>query len=283
MRSAKLQASSVQPLPGGGERRADPVSRYGTTIDLWFAFPDLIREEWLLEDYRAILTDDERAQEQRFYFAKDRHQYLVTRALVRTTLSRYAAVAPADWRFTSNDYGRPAVAPRGNVSDPGPEFNVSHTTGVILCAVGSCRALGVDVEDVRRHVGYREVMNRCLSVSEIEDLGTRSPLDRPERFFEYWTLKESYVKAVGRGLSIPLDQISFTLSREQHLAVSLDPRFMDDPRGWRFWLLKPSRDHIAAVCASQSSAEAWTLTVHEVVPFISQRPLECPIVRRSEP
>lgn len=273
--------SGVEPLRGSGGRGANAVPRCGT-IDLWFAFPDSIRDKGLLEDYRAILTDDERAQEQRFYFAKDRHQYLVTRALVRTTLSRYAAVDPADWRFTSNEYGRPAVAPSEEAPDPGREFNLSHTTGAILCAVGSCRALGVDVEDVRRQIGYREVVNRCLSENEIKELGTHSPLDRPERFFEYWTLKEAYVKAVGQGLSIPLDRISFTLSGERHVAVSFDPRFVDDPRSWRFWLLKPSHDHVAAVCASQSSTEAWTLAVHEVVPLISQRLLECPIVRRSD-
>jgi 4'-phosphopantetheinyl transferase len=71
-------------------------------IDLWLAFYDEIIDERLLAQLRQLLSNAERQQEQRFYFADDRKCHLVTRAMVRTVLSRYEAVAPADWVFATN-------------------------------------------------------------------------------------------------------------------------------------------------------------------------------------
>jgi 4'-phosphopantetheinyl transferase len=77
------------------------------SIDVWLAFYHELVDQHLLSDLRALLNDAECLQEQRFHFADDRKRYLVTRAMVRTVLSRYAAVGPADWAFSTNAYGRP--------------------------------------------------------------------------------------------------------------------------------------------------------------------------------
>jgi 4'-phosphopantetheinyl transferase len=77
-------------------------------IHLWLAFYDEITNERLLSDYRALLNQEEKEQQSRFYFARDRQGYLVTRALVRTVLSRYALIDPREWVFSTNAYGCPA-------------------------------------------------------------------------------------------------------------------------------------------------------------------------------
>ena len=78
--------------------------------------------------YRQLITPDENERMARFVFERDRRQFLITRALVRTMLSRYAEVAPRDWRFITNQYGRPEVLDRpAGVADL--RFNLSHTTG----------------------------------------------------------------------------------------------------------------------------------------------------------
>jgi 4'-phosphopantetheinyl transferase len=77
-------------------------------IHLWLAFYDEITNERLLSDYRALLNQEEKEQQSRFYFARDRQRYLVTRALVRTVLSRYALIDPREWVFSTNAYGCPA-------------------------------------------------------------------------------------------------------------------------------------------------------------------------------
>src|ERR1700754_737884 len=78
-------------------------------IHVWLADYDQIDDERLHRDYRELLNAEERVQEPRFYFARDRRRYLVTRALVRTILARYLSIDPKDARFSPNAYGRPAL------------------------------------------------------------------------------------------------------------------------------------------------------------------------------
>src|SRR5216684_5650635 len=114
-------------------------------IHLWFADYEAISEERLHAAYRELLAPAERAQEPRFYFAKDRRRYLVTRALVRTVLSRYLAVDPQAWSFSENAYGRPQAA-NDEARAASLTFNISHTHSLIVLGVSKGRELGVDVE-----------------------------------------------------------------------------------------------------------------------------------------
>src|SRR5215813_4188059 len=98
--------------------RADPASLWavGRTISLtpaeihlWLVFCDEITEDRMHAAYRELLSAAEKEQERRFYFARDRRRYLVTRAMVRTVLSRYVSVHPREWLFSTNAYGRPDI------------------------------------------------------------------------------------------------------------------------------------------------------------------------------
>src|SRR5665213_1549192 len=112
-------------------------------IHLFCCYYHEIEDPGLLSSYRALLTERERATEVRFHFARDRCCYLVTRALVRTILSRYVDIAPQNWMFTANRYGRPEIA-NDHPDVCGLSFNVSHTSGLIVLAVTRERQLGVD-------------------------------------------------------------------------------------------------------------------------------------------
>ena len=103
------------------------------------------------EAYRALLSPEEHERMARLVFERDRRRFLLTRALVRTMLSRYAGVAPAEWAFIANVHGRPEILdrPRGV---PDLRFNLSHTEGLIACAVTIGREVGVDVEHIQRRL-----------------------------------------------------------------------------------------------------------------------------------
>src|SRR5262249_29379167 len=156
----------------------------------------------LLARYAALLCEEERERCARILHEETQHQCLVTRALVRTTLSRYAEVAPASWRFDANEYGRPALA-RGQCGLD-LRFNLSHAHGLVACAVALGRAVGIDVEWNRRPPSMLEDVDQFFSPTELGDLAALPPAARVERFFQVWTLKESYIKAHGKGLSMPL-------------------------------------------------------------------------------
>jgi 4'-phosphopantetheinyl transferase len=233
-------------------------------IHLWFVFFDEVRDESLLHRYRQMLPDVERQRELRFHFSEDRHRYLVTRASVRTVLSRYAPMAPEDWRFVSNEYGKPEVASDdpmiGRIS-----FNLSHTKGLMVLGITRDHALGVDSENMKHVPAPVEEASSFFSPTEILSLRSLPEDMRQERFFQYWTLKEAYIKARGMGLSIPLDQFSFHFpqgrpgqGRSVELAFSPPPD--DLPSRWRLWQFQVGGRYLASMCVERSKhAGQWIL------------------------
>lgn len=250
-------------------------------IDVFLSFYNELIHEPLLAQLRRLLTDAEREQEPRFYFADDRKRYLVTRAMVRTVLSRYAAVAPTDWVFSKNRHGRPQIA---NAGGAGGDlcFNISHTRGLIALGVTRARALGIDVENIAARSAPSDIADRFFARNETAEL-TGLPRDRqPDRFFEYWTFKESYIKARGLGLSIPLDQFSFQFPHPRGVRLAIEPELGDHPGRWCFWQFRPRPEYQLALCAERIEHEAPRLTIRKIVPTVLDEVLDLPVVRTSE-
>ena len=247
-------------------------------IHVWLAFYDQIDDEGLHAAYRELLNDEERAQEPRFYFARDRRRYLVTRALVRTVLSRYAAIEPAEWTFSTNAYGRPAVA---NAQGSDLSFNLSHTHSLIVLSVSRGRELGVDVENVRAREVSIGIADRYFAPQEVAVLKDVPPQHQQDRFFEYWTFKESYIKARGMGLSLPLDKFSFHYPGERDVEIAIDPELADDAARWQFWQFRPTPDYLVALCAEHAGHPAPALTVRQTVPLQGDRPFTFEFLRTS--
>ena len=102
-------------------------------IHLYFVRPGLITDSKLLLQYQSLLSAEEQQQMTRFYYERHRHQFLVTRALIRTSLSNYFDVLPANWVFSKNAYDKPEIAH----PDSGEQirFNISHADGLIMCGM----------------------------------------------------------------------------------------------------------------------------------------------------
>jgi 4'-phosphopantetheinyl transferase len=248
-------------------------------IHLWLAFYAEIRDPHLHAAYREILSAEERAQEPRFHFPADRRRYLVTRALVRTVLSRYAPIAPADWVFAENAYGRPhavnAVSPDSSLS-----FNISHTHSLIVLGITSGRDLGVDVESVCARAVSLGVAEHYFAPAEVAALATVPASQQQYRFFEYWTFKESYIKARGMGLSLPLDEFAFHFPDDRSVNIEINSGLKDNPTRWQFWQFQPTPEYLVAVCA-QRLAVSSSLVVRTIVPGSSERTLAPRLLRVS--
>jgi 4'-phosphopantetheinyl transferase len=258
----------------------DPIPLGPDEIHLWLAFHDDIADARLHAAWRALLDAAEQAQEPRFHFARDRRRFLITRALVRTTLSRYVPIAPQAWMFSTNAYGRPGIA---NADAPAAAltFNVSHTDGLIVLGVTRHRALGVDVEHVRRRTVPLAIARSYFAPEEVAALRVVPPHRQPQRFFEYWTLKEAYIKARGMGLSLPLDTFSVHYPDDRTVAIAMQPALADDPARWQFWQCRPSPEHLLAVCAERHGPQPSRLIVRHAMPMQGDTPCELDVLRAS--
>jgi len=218
----------------------------------------------LAERLLPWLTADEHARMRRLVREGDRHTFAVTRALVRHTLSEYGATAPRDWRFETNAYGCPSVAP-AQAGDPPLSFNLSHTDGLVALAVTRGHAVGIDVERADRVV-REQVAERFFAPSEVADLHALPVDEQPRAFFEYWTLKEAYIKARGLGLAIPLADFAFALRPPAPPTITFVAGFDDRPGRWQFWQAWPTAAHRLSLAVAREGAD---LTV-----TITDRPAE---------
>ena len=238
-------------------------------IDLWCAYITEIRDDSLWLRYDALLATDERARQTRFRFARDQRRYLVTRALVRTVLSRYAAVRPEEWAFSVGTHGRPAIT--GPLPVPALEFNISHSADLVMLGITSGRTLGIDVESLEARDADIAGLDRYFAPEESAALLALAPAERRRRFFELWTLKESYIKARGMGLAIALDAFRFELAGARELTLHMRPQLGDSPQRWRLWQLDPRPGYLAAVCATRGEEAPPRIIVREVVPLACER------------
>ncbi len=101
------------------------------------------------------------------------------------------------------------------------------------------------------------------------------------RFFEYWTLKESYIKARSKGLSIPLDHFGFDLL-EDDIRIAIHPDQNDAPERWRFWQMSFEPAYLGALCAQRVSRASPLLAVRNIVPLISDEALPYTLLRSSK-
>ncbi len=223
----------------------------------------------------SLLSDGERERAARFLVEPPRQQFIASHAQMRQILNGYAqngdifgqngpseaknrppaasgpqkSGAVRDLRFETLPQGKPYI--------PGSRlrFNLSHTTGAALLAVVLDRELGVDIESIDRTVDYAQIAPRFFAPSEAEALLALPPDQRQSAFFRCWTRKEAFIKAVGGGLSIPLDSFTVTFAPGQ-------PALLDAPAnpGWTLYALDPHPRYAAALVVEGALAgmQCWT-------------------------
>ncbi len=250
-------------------------------IHLWFIRDETIVEESVLEEYYKLLNENERARHERFQFNRDKKQFAITRAAIRTILSKYVEdVRPQSWEFRNNEYGKPSIVTADGKCPV--RFNISHSKELIVIAVSLNCELGVDVEYVHRTSRTGDLAERFFSTIESTALGLLPVELRRERFFDLWTLKEAYIKACGLGLAIPLDQFSFSFPGPEKIAISFDERRNDSSQSWSFWQFVPAISHKVAVAIKKPEPTLnFSFKMWNLIPSISQQSIDIPILRAS--
>ncbi len=231
------------------------------TVHLWLADCSAIHDPSLLAGYRELLSAAEVERQQRYRFQRDRHRDLIARALVRTSLSRYAPLKPWQWKFEQGEHGKPRLCEAPLALD----FNLSHSHELVVCAV-ALQPVGVDIEYSGRHNDVLAIAERYFSAAESRELFALPQHQQRDRFFDYWTLKEAYMKARGEGISLGLGNFSFGLPSAVDITIGFAEKLEDDPRDWQFKLLHPQLDYRMALALREPQAPLSVQTFKVIPP-----------------
>ncbi len=151
-----------------------------------------------------LLDAEERARAAKFAFERHHDEFVAVRGWLRRLIGAYLSRDPAGLRFRYGAQGKPELA--DNI--PAPSFNVSHSDGWALLAFGPGIEIGVDVEAVREPRDLWDLARSCFSPAELDAFSAADPRHRTHFFYRLWTAKEAYIKGLGGGLSIPLQQFT---------------------------------------------------------------------------
>jgi 4'-phosphopantetheinyl transferase len=195
-------------------------------------------------------------------------------------LSQYEGdIAPAEWIFVPNAHGRPEIV-NDHPAATRVCFNISHTRSLVVLALTHSRELGVDTEHFGRAAPV-EIADRFFAPSEVASLHALPPEAQRRRFLEYWTLKESYIKARSMGLSIPLDAFSFEFVGNRGVVMRIDPEQPASATNWLLWQFSVRGDYLIALCAERGGSNVPGLLLKETVPLLAERDLTAKELRVS--
>jgi 4'-phosphopantetheinyl transferase len=221
-------------------------------LELWWANPGEALE---CPEALALLQPDELVQYRRFIPDVARLQYLATRLLVRTVIGRALRRDPASLRFARDLHGKPRLAPPAGLS-----FNLSNTSGLVVCLTAQHDEIGVDTELLSRAPTLLRLAPMVFSELERRDLNGIDVAGRSGRAVELWTLKEAYLKARGLGLRLPLGQVSFRIGGGA-VQLELGCEVADDAERWRFRTIRLG-EHLVSVAVTEDGGCPSALEVH---------------------
>ncbi|KAL3358101.1 hypothetical protein AABB24_015312 [Solanum stoloniferum] len=268
-------------------------------IHLWYVIPSEVKGESLMNKYMEILSPSEIEKVLSFRRDELRKSALLARALVRTTIARYqinSSVTPKSIMFRNNVHGKPEVdwPCSYNWEPPALHFNITHTSSLVACGVTINSPIGVDVEEKERTTKHNilTLARRYFSKHELEVLtAIGDPYIQQQEFIKLWTLKEAYVKALGKGFSgAPFKTFTIRLgssigehfhpsqnSSAEASEIVVDP--LDNTENltsnWQFMLLEFASSHYVAICTEKDvktkgdcNNNPMKLTVWKTIPFV---------------
>ncbi|UXN57149.1 4'-phosphopantetheinyl transferase family protein [Phyllobacterium zundukense] len=232
------------PLPDLPGVRIDQME---SGVDIWW-WAYSLDTDW--SRIRFALVPDERARATDFHFEKDAWAFMAGRYLQRSVLSFYTGLPMADLNIVSGLHGKPALAGQSD----GIAFNLSNTEGFAAFAISrDAVALGIDVEALTTVI-EPETASLFCSVAESEMLSVLRGPARQSRLLSYWTLKESYLKATGTGLTAAPEQLNIRLDRGTN-AILMDKTPSGDDALWHHRLFLAPSGHLIAVSAQSQREE----------------------------
>jgi 4'-phosphopantetheinyl transferase len=204
-----------------------------------------------IQEMSKLLSADEMIRANRFVYPTYRDHFIAGRAQLRQILSRYSKRNPGDILFDYNEYGKPFLS-----SSPGSvQFNISHSHVLGLLAITGNKRVGVDIERIRTDIDYAQIAQQFFSPGEVKrllDLPTQIQL---EAFYACWTRKEAFIKARGKGLTIPLDQFEVSFTPQTPPQIIHTGTDLIQKGEWSLYELRPGTGYVAALAVQDQDCK----------------------------
>lgn len=199
-----------------------------------------------------LLSNDEKARAKRFRFDQHRNRYIVARAALRKILALYLDYDPKQLQFHYAEHGKPLLIQKFH--DQALQFNLSHSADLAVYAFTVQHPIGIDVEHIRTNLAIEKLAARFFSSNESKALQQLPETEKLLGFFYTWTRKEAFLKALGAGLSFPLNQFEISLDPQTHQAIQ---HIQDDSHPAASWFLQSffAAPHYIAAIAMEKKIE----------------------------
>ena len=227
-------------------------------VHVWLA---IIAEE-KAADFEKIISPEELAKAGQFRFARHKKRFIAGRGILRTILGKYLGMKPEQIDFEYNIYGKPSIC--GKLRDE-IRFNLSHSKGLIVYAFSRGREIGIDIEFIESFLIDERTAAQCLTRQETEVLFMLDDNFRAQYFFNCWARKEAYLKACGKGLAFPANQIETLFSQEpSRMSVEKDWEIRRK-EGWSFQKLPSIKGYKSALVVEGDNFKTkfWRLSADD--------------------
>ncbi|WP_051271243.1 4'-phosphopantetheinyl transferase family protein [Shimazuella kribbensis] len=179
-------------------------------VDLWLFSID--PQDYKNNKFLSILSIEEQEKAAKFHFSSDREKFVISHGIMRQLLSSYLACDPQEIQYEKNAYGKPSLSSPSSYV----HFNLSHSSQLGALAVSS-HPIGVDIEYIHVLDDYVSLTKHFLSEKESKYFRDLESRDQKTAFYRAWTIKEAYIKAIGMGLSYPIEQVTMSINERAQL------------------------------------------------------------------
>jgi 4'-phosphopantetheinyl transferase len=208
-------------------------------IHLWYATLDVPALQ--LEQLRHTLTPDEQDRASRFHFERDRTRFIAGRGILRNIISKYLELPPSQVQFSYGKRGKPFL------QNSSIHFNLSHSQELAIYAIALNRKVGIDLEAIRLMPDAEAIAKTFFSQSDYLRFQSLSTEQQQLAFFNAWTRKEAYLKAVGEGLYQPPDQIEVSFLPDEPVQLLKIANNSQVAQQWSIINIIPKADYIGAL------------------------------------
>jgi 4'-phosphopantetheinyl transferase len=207
---------------------------------IWRA--DLKANECFQSSFLKLLSPDEKNRAQKFRFAKDNRNFIIARGILRSLIGKYLEINPAEISFQYSEFGKPGIADNNTL-----QFNISHSQNMALFAFTTKFNVGVDVEFVNPDIEVKDIAANFFSTNEIMNLLALPEKQQALGFFNCWTRKEAFIKAVGEGLSFPLDKFEVSLEPNKPAKLLATDWQPDAVSKWCIYSMSPGENFVGSL------------------------------------